>query len=378
MKKQRGGRTVDEPGQATTRPGRRAPGGAASVLAVQRMAGNRATTQLLRKQKPGMTEKQKQVEIDRDAALKYIDDYYEGVRDVINLKEKCLAQAITDYQKFGELKDPPKLLDAVLGAIFNQIVGLIPGGKLITGAVQTSLFTLELIKLQKDLDEYPIPGVSVEDTKKQGPSEATKAKAGKIYERGKTAVDAGKAVVDAVKDTREKQEAASKAEAEAKENARLHKGRISQWTEAIANARKQEQEINDVVFKAARSGKGGGLEALVKKRLGPIPTVSTELQNKLSNEFELELYRNKITWVHHTTITKGGYYPGERESWWLELKGGGKPSGATLSRIAECLGKPWLIHLGGGSIAEALGLKPEHRTQTIDADKYRPRLSEKL
>jgi hypothetical protein len=349
------------------------------------MAGNRATAQMLarapkKKGKqagpPEMTDKQ--LAIDRDFALKYIDDYYEGLRDVINLKEKCQAQAITDFQKFGALKDPPSIADAVLGAIFNQVIGLIPGGKLITGAVQTGLFALELVKLQKDLHEYPIPGVSVEDTKKQGPSEATKAKAGKIVEKGKTAVDAGKAVVDAVKTTREQQEAASLAEAEAKANAELHKGRISDWTQATANARKQEQEVTDTVEKAAWSGQRGSLKAAVMKRLGPIPTVTTDLQNKLSKEFELELYRNKLVWVHHTTVTKGGYYPGERESYWLEIKGGGSVSVPTLDRIALLLDKPYWGALGRGFLAEQLGLKLEHRTQVIDADKYRPRLSEKV
>ena len=75
------------------------------------MAGNRATAQLLARKKtkdPPPLDPQ----ADLSFALQYVNDYYLGVRDLIELKSKVQQQAIENYKEFGKLKDPPSIADA--------------------------------------------------------------------------------------------------------------------------------------------------------------------------------------------------------------------------------------------------------------------------
>jgi hypothetical protein len=130
-------------------------------------------------------------------ALKYVDDFYEGVRDVLELKDKVRENAIRAYTDFGKLKDPPTILDAVLGSLVDSALGLIPGGSIIKAGLTAGIFALDMRALKKDLDVMPIPGVSAADEKKKGATEKHKERAGKIYDRGKTAVDAGGAAIKA-------------------------------------------------------------------------------------------------------------------------------------------------------------------------------------
>jgi hypothetical protein len=323
-------------------PARRA-GGSASVLAVQRMAGNRAMGQLLRKKKeepPPLDRRQS----DLSFALKYVQDYYDGVEHVLDLKDKVQQQAIENFKEFGKLKDPPSIADAVLAEIFSQAIGLIPGGKLVTATLTAGVFAVQLAEMQRELNTYPIPGMSVEDEAKKGPSEKTKAKVEKVVGHGKTAVDAGKAVVGAGIKAAQERAAATAAEAAAKENALMQSSRISSWRSAIELAQSQEQAIVAELERAVTEGKDlGQLKAYVVKKLGPLPVASAELQNKLERQYELELYRQKLRRVTITTkYYGGGVRMRDSSEQQLELVDGGEPSGATRRRIATLLGHPHL------------------------------------
>ena len=136
------------------------------------MAGNRATTQLLARQ--GVKEEPKPAPpdptlIDYVDALDYIDDYYEAAREVLDLEDKVRTQAITNFKAFKELKDPPSIGAAVFAEIFTQIVGAIPGGKLVTGAVTAGVFAVQMSKLEKELDAVRDP----RDVGRRGTREGT-------------------------------------------------------------------------------------------------------------------------------------------------------------------------------------------------------------
>ena len=179
---------------------------ASPVLQLQQLAGNRAVTSLMRqptKAPPKRTLKEvepkaapapqmsdKAASDDLAFALKYVDDFYEGVRDVLELKDKVRENAIRAYTDFGKLKDPPSIADAVLMSLAESALGLIPGGNIIKMGLTAGIFALDMRALKKDLDVMPIVGMSAEDEKKKGPQTAHKEKAGKYYDRGKTVVDA--------------------------------------------------------------------------------------------------------------------------------------------------------------------------------------------
>jgi hypothetical protein len=340
------------------------------VLALQRLAGNQAVNSLLRKPgpktppPPALTDKQ--ASDDLAFALKYVDDFFEGVRDVLNLKDKVQDVAIRNYSEFGKLKDPPKLSDAIIGALFSSLVGLIPGGTIIKLGITTGLFALDMRALKKDLDVMPIPGVSAEDEKAKGPTAKHTEKAGKIYEHGKTGYDTGKAVYDAVKAQREAEKAASEAEASAKEIAGLQHGRITDWTKGISDARQQEAKIVEWLKGAVAKGNRGGLEAAVKKDLGPIPEVNEAFQKQLEKEFELELYRAKYAkakWVTTTSIDEmyGSKYVNSR------MEGADDLSEATRRRIAELDGHPFMWEYPA-MIAIILKLRDEKREVKLKSD----------
>jgi len=179
-------------------PGNR-PSAATSLLALQRLAGNRSTAQLLQRKPKDPEPEPAPLDAHGDfaAALKHVGTYYDGVRSLLELEDKVREQAFKNFKDFGELKDPPSIAGAVFAEIFSQVVGLIPGGKLVTATVSAGVFAVQLTKLEKDLNGYAYPGVSVEDEAERGPSERTKAKVEKVYGHGKTAVEAGKAVVGA-------------------------------------------------------------------------------------------------------------------------------------------------------------------------------------
>ena len=333
------------PAAGPQRPAR-AAGSAGSVLAVQQMAGNRATAQLLARQAVKTDPPPLDAHDDLALALDYVNQYYAQVVDLIELKDKVADNAQKNAHDFGDLKDPPSISDAVVAEIFSQVVSLIPGGKLVTAAITAGVFTLELAKLEAELREYPIPGVSVEDEHKKGPSEHTKAKVEKAVGHAKDAYDKGKAVIGAGIKAAEDQAAASKAEAAAKEEAAMRGKRVGDWREAITLARTQQKAIKGSLELAARKGTDRGkLKEIVAKRLGPPPELTAKLQQELERHYELELYKRKLTIATETEYTYYNGVSGRRtagSSTALELVDGGKPSQAMLRRIAELVGQPWM------------------------------------
>jgi hypothetical protein len=336
------------------------------VLALQRLAGNQAVNSLLRKPGPKTPPPTaKPASKDLVYALDYVQDFFQGVHDVLDLKDKVEDVAIRNYSEFGKLKDPPKLSDAIIGAIFSTLVGLIPGGTIIKLGITTGLFALDMRGLRKDLEVMPIPGVSAEDEKAKGPTAKHTEKAGKIYEHGKTGYDTGKAVYDAVKAQREAEKAASEAEASAKEIAGLQHGRITHWVNAINDARAQEAKIKAWLREADDKG-AGGLEAAVHKRLGDIPAVNEAFQRGLEKEYELELYRAKYAkakWVTTTSIDEmyGSKYVNSR------IEGADELSEATRRRIAELDGHPFMWEYPA-MIAIILKLRDEKREVKLKSD----------
>jgi hypothetical protein len=171
------------------------------------------------------------------------------------------------------------------------VIGLIPGGAAIKIGLTTGLFALDMMALKKDLAGSPIPGITVEEERAKGPSDRTKAKAGKIYERGKTVYDVGKGVRDAYKDVKAKQEAATQAEAEAKEAAAMHGGRIADLANALSQLEAQQKTVIGWLKQAqARGEHRGGIEAAVLKRLGPEPPDPAQVRAPLEKQYELALY----------------------------------------------------------------------------------------
>jgi hypothetical protein len=357
-------------------PGRGAP--ASPVLQLQQMAGNKAVTSLMRKPKVKDRPKVKTPDVkaapqisDKEAtddlqfALKYVDDFYEGVRDVLELKDKVQENAIRNYVEFGKLTDPPTLADAIFGAIVSSLIGLIPGGAVIKAGLTAGIFALDMRALQKDLNVMPIPGVSAEEEKAKGPTARHTGKSEKLYERGKTVYDVGGKVVDAVKETKKKQEEAAAAEAAAKEIAGLHSGRVTSWAKAISDVGRQEQKVVAWLEDAVAGGKRGGLKKAVRERLGPIPEVGEDgkLQKELEKEYELALYREKYKdakWV--TTISTDEYSTYKSSG----IKGGPPLSNATKRRIAELDGHPFMWEYPA-MIATILKLNQVERHVKLDS-----------
>ena len=281
---------------------------------------------------------------DLSFALQYVDNYYEGVRDVLSLRDKVHQQAIENYKEFSKLTDPPSVSAAVFGEIFSQVIGLIPGGKLVTAAVSAGVFAGELAKLQKEIDAS-VYEVSSAD-KQAKATERSNTKAEKIVGHAKTGIDAGKAVVGAGMKAAEERAVASAAEATAQENASMQDGRIGDWTKATALARSQEQALTDKLELALRKGADSGkLQELVRKRLGPIPAVSGELQQRLVKQYEKKLYWQRLRLVKETThVSQGSSRVETTTETRLEFFGGAKPSQALLRRIADLLDSPMLAH----------------------------------
>jgi len=349
-------------------PGNR-PSAATSLLALQRLAGNRSTAQLLQRKPKDPEPDPAPLDAHGDfaAALKHVGTYYDGVRSLLELEDKVREQAFKNFKDFGELKDPPSIAGAVFAEIFSQVVGLIPGGKLVTATVSAGVFAVQLTKLEKDLNGYAYPGVSVEDEAERGPSERTKAKVEKVYGHGKTAVEAGKAVVGAGLKAAKEKAAASAAEAAAQENAAMGGKRISKWREATELSFLQEQAITDQLELAHRKGADPGkLKELAVKQLGPRPKLTEQLQDQLEREYELALYREKLRLVTvNTTHYLGGVEDRKSTATRLELAEGGRTSLATRRRIAAVL-RLWHLADYEESLGHFLGVK---RTQRESQDR---------
>jgi hypothetical protein len=311
-----------------------------AILDLQRRAGNRAVGRLLARQvlkDPDLPPADPQGDL--VFAENRITDFYEAAGLLVDLEEKVKAQAIDNYNRFKELKDPPSIAAAVFAEIFSQIVGAIPGGKFVTAGVTAGVFAMQMAKFERELDAYAIPGVSVEDERRKGPSAKTKAKVEKAYGKGKEAAGAGKAVVRAGLEAAKKRAAASAAEAAAVEAAAMQSNRISVWREARNLLMAQKKALRDKVEVAYRKGADPGkLVEFVEKQLGQLPKLDAQQQAQFERNCELALYRPKLRLA---TVKTETYYGSVKESeetrMRLELVGGDKPSEALLRRMAHLL-----------------------------------------
>jgi hypothetical protein len=326
----------------------------ASVLALQRTAGNAAAGRLARellqrhptktkvkaKKPPGVDDST--AARDYTNAVKYVEDFYDGVHAALELHDKVRKTAQENYEKIGELQDPPSLAAEVVKALFSVAMSKVPGWDLIEKGLTIGLFASELGKLKLELDEYPIPGYRVEDAERAGPSEATKARAKKKVEHAKTGWEAASKVYDTVVDVLAKQKAAAEAEAKALQSAGLSQQRITDWAKGTSAAQKEEKVVTDWVKKAGADKKlRGRMEATVAKRLGPIPVIDPAQVEVLTKLYELELYRMKFggpdgAGKNVSTIYTGGWSDSAPTR--PELRVAGGLSKATRRRIAWCAG----------------------------------------
>ena len=324
------------------------------MLALQGLVGNAATGALLQRDKGTKTKTgpktglTKPVIDDATAgrdyadALKYVDDFYEGVHLALELHDKVRLTAQVNYEKFGELKDPPSLGEEIVKALFSVVMSKIPGWDLIEKGLTVGLFASELGKLKLELDEYPIPGYSVADEERKGPSEATKGRAKKHVDHAKTGWEGATKVYDAVLDVLAKQKAAAEAEAGALQSAGLSQQRITDWAKGTGVAQKEEKVVTSWVQKAGADKKlRGGMLAAVQRRLGPVPVIDEKQVEELTKRYELELYRMKFGGAEGaaknvSTIYTGGWSDSAPTT--PELRVAGGLSKATRRRIAWCAG----------------------------------------
>jgi hypothetical protein len=280
-----------EPGATPAAP---QPDGLPQAMAfVQHAAGNRAMAQLLRKTKTKAPEvSDKAARRDYENAKDYVIDFYDGVRDALNLKNEVVALGIKGYDDFSELKDPPDLTQAIVSAVVSGVADLIPGGAAIKKGLSIGIFAYDTAKLS---EHEVYPGVEADK------GEASK-KAGEIYEKGKSVrekvnvgVEAGKKIQEAAAKRKE----ASEAEERAKERSEREVKRVADWASHVSQSRAEEKEFKDWLKWADDTGRyRGNLVAEVKKSLGEIPVIPEggreEVIRKLAARYELALYRAKF------------------------------------------------------------------------------------
>jgi hypothetical protein len=321
----------------------------ASMLALQRTAGNaaagRLARELLQRDRTKRAPAIDAAAVSRDYAnaLKYVEDFYDGVHHALELHDKVRESAQNNYERIGELQDPPSLGEEIVKAIFSVVMSKVPGWDLIEKGLTIGLFASELGKLKLELDEVPIPGYTLEDAERAGPSEATKARAKKKVEHAKTGWEGASKVYDTVIDVMAKQKAAAEAEAKALQSAGLSQQRITDWAKGTSVAQQEEKIVTAWVKKAGADAKlRGRMEAAVVKRLGPIPVIDPAQVEVLTKRYELELYRMKFGGKDGAgkvvrTVYTGGWSDSAPTAGELRVAGG--LSKATRRRIAWCAGE---------------------------------------
>ena len=326
--------------------GRRRLSGTPAVLALQQTAGNHATASVLQRaptplaapKKPAPQVDDATASRDYADALKYVDDFYEGVHFAIEQIDKVRAAAQDNYVQFGELKDPPNLGEAVFKALVSSVLGMFPGGAIITRVYEVGMFANELGKLKIDLEANPIPGFSVADAEREGPSTATGKKATKRAGQAKTAWDTGVKVFDAVVETLAQQKAAAGAEAKALELAGLSQQRISDWSQTTALAQKEELTVTGWLQVAGPNTKlRGVMKAALEQSLGPIPIIDVAQVAILTKKYELELYRAKYKSAKLVQTIYTGLWADSAPTR-PELRVPGDLSKPTRRQIALCAG----------------------------------------
>ncbi len=280
--------------------------------------------------------------LDVSYALDYIEQFYQGVHLSIEQVDKVRDRAQKNYEDFGKLKDPPSLSYAIVKALFSSALALIPGGKIIAAGLEFGIFASELGRLKLELEEDPIPGVTIEDERRRGPSAETMEKAAKGAERVKVGWETGEKVYEAVKETLEKRVEAAKAESEALESAHLGQERIADWSKATGRAQREQISVTEWIKRAGEKKRlRGRMLAAVEERLGPIPVVDEKWVEPFTKHYELELYRMKykaegsyVQTVIDSVMGTGGHSPPSEP----ELRVPGGLSQATRRRIAWCAG----------------------------------------
>ncbi len=337
--------------------GRGGPLTPASVRSLQRAAGNTAVRRVAQQmlQRDPKTRKRPPVAPakpvvddyaagrDYAEALKYVDDFYEHVRDALELRDKVRADAQKNYDTFGKLADPPSLADEIVKTLFSAVLAAVPGwGGIVAKGLEIGLFAAELGKLKLELDEHPIPGYTVADAERSGPSDSVKARAAKHAEHIKTGWDTGTKVVETIIDVLAKQKAAAEAEKGAIESAGLSRQRITDWAKGVSVAQKEEEVVTAWLKQAGADDKRrGGMLALVQKRLGPKIVIEPEQVDALTKGYELELYRARFggpdgAGKNVSTIYTGTWSDSSPTT--PELRVAGGLSKATRRRIAWCAG----------------------------------------
>jgi hypothetical protein len=306
---------------------------------LQGMIGNQATAAVLQRQPSKPTPKPKPkpkappepviddatASRDYTDAENYVGRFYAGVHFALELKDKVGLAAQANYKDYSELKDPPSLGEEIFKALAGVVMSKIPGWSLIQTGLEVGMFASELGKLKLELDEYPIPGKTVEDVEKEGPSAATKEKAKKHIEHAKTGWEGASKVYETVVDVFAKQKEAKEAGAKALESAGIRQERITDWAQATAVAQKEENSVIEWVQQAARNKKmRGRMNEAVQMRLGPILIIDPKQVEILTKKYELKLYQ-----MHYSAT---GRY---EHTFWIGM-GDRIPAGAEL-RVSDGL-----------------------------------------
>jgi uncharacterized protein DUF4157 len=320
------------------------------VHVVQQRAPGRADHPLLQRAPRGRPRKNRRpakpsiddatASADYTDANTYVVQFYEGVHLALELIDKVRVAAQANYENFGKLKDPPSLAFAVIKAIFSAALAAVPGGTIIAAGLEAGMFASELGRLKLELAEQPIPGYTVEDEERAGPSAELKERAKKGSEYVKTGWEAGEKVYDAVKDVLEKRKAAQEAENDALESAGLRQERIADWAQATSRAQREELAVTQWMQQArAKQHLRGRMLAAVKESLGPILIIDEGTVKALERRYELELYRAKYQAAgrYVRTVFYGGFMP-DSDPTDPELRVSGGLSEATRRRIADCAG----------------------------------------
>jgi hypothetical protein len=251
-------------------------------LLCSKTAGNRATAVFLqRAPTPLAVPKTPAPKVDdataaRDHAdaLKYIDDFYDGVHLAVEQVDKVREVAQDNYVRFGELKDPPTIAAAVFKALVSSVLGMVPGGAIITRVYELGMFASELGKLKVDLGGRSGSWLFDSRCRKGGTVSGYQQEGREACRARQEAWDTGVKEYDAVVDTLAQQKAAAAAEAKALELAGLSQERISDWSQATALAQREEMTVTGWIQSAGPNTKlRGVMKAAVERSLGPIPII---------------------------------------------------------------------------------------------------------
>lgn len=286
---------------------------------------------------------------DYSDANTYMVEFYQGLTKALTLIDHLRANAETNYENFTKLKDPPSVYFAILKSVLSSALAAVPGGAIISAGLEAGLFARDLGKLKLELEEQPIPGMTVEDEKRRGPGAELKEKAKKGSEHIKNIGEGGAKIIEAVKDTLKEQREAEEAEAQALKSADIRRQRIAEWADLEGLVQRQQDAVTEWIKAAGKKqGLRGRILAAVTARLGPILFVDTIPQDPIEKHYELELYRDKYKPNGRCVI-----YQGESYSLNPILEVPGDLAEGTRKRIADCAG---VTKTDDGTMAKVLGI----------------------